>query len=66
MKKILSAISVFFCTMILTAASAAPATNNAETNFNTGVNYHQRGNFTEAVKYFRLAAEQGYAGAQYN
>ena len=37
-----------------------------ETNFDTGIKHYQSGNYTEAVRYFRLAAEQGHAGAQYN
>ena len=73
MKKILSAITILFCSMIISGCGSDEQSNShesnatvMETNFDTGIKHYQSGNYTEAVRYFRLAAEQGHAGAQYN
>lgn len=52
-----------------TAKQTTQSTQNgnkelAEKDFNTGSDYYEKGNYTEAVKYFREAAELGHAGAQ--
>ena len=39
--------------------------NDAEKLYFSGQDYMEKGNYTEAVKYFRKAADQGHARAQY-
>ena len=55
------------------SSTVSPTSLWAESNngdalakFNLGVRYYKEGNYTEAEKYFRLVAEQGYTEAQYN
>ena len=58
----------------LDAGKAQTATNkisgtttmSAEEYFNKGVEYYENNNYAEAVKWFRKAAEQGYADAQFS
>ncbi len=44
----------------------AESTMSASEMFNKGNDYYHSGNYTEAVKWYRKAADQGYAGAQCN
>lgn len=40
--------------------------SEVESQYNKGYEYDRQGNYLEAVKWYRKAAEQGYANAQYN
>ena len=61
MKKILSLILALVATTTLWAQSSS---TTAEADFQLGLRYFKEGNQTEAVKYLRLAAQQGLASAQ--
>ena len=56
-------------TISVTQKGVAPETEttmSASEMFNKGYDYYHSGNYTEAVKWYRKAADQGYAGAQCN
>ena len=56
-------------TISVTQKGVAPETEttmSASEMFNKGYDYDHSGNYTEAVKWYRKAADQGYAGAQCN
>ncbi len=62
MRNSLTLVVALVATTILWAQSSS---TTAEADFQLGLRYFKEGNQTEAVKYFRLAAQQGYADAQY-
>ena len=54
-------LSLFFAVMICSTLMA----QSAEECYNKGKEYFNNKNYTEAVKWFRKAAEQGLADAQF-
>lgn len=55
-------LSLFFAVMICSALIA----QSAEEYYNKGKEYFNNKNYTEAVKWYRKAAEQGLADAQFS
>ena len=62
MKRLLTTLVIL--TGLIGSAGAVWA--DAVDDYNKGVNAYDAGNFEEAVKWWRKAAEQGFAEAQYN
>ncbi len=52
--------------LIAMLLSISAVAQTAVQNFNKGVEYYNAGNYTEAAKWYRKAAEQGLAEAQFN
>ena len=57
--------SALFLVIALGVATKAFGASPEE-NFDAGQRAFEQGNYTEAMKWFRLAAEQGIAEAQFN
>jgi TPR repeat protein len=51
---------------LLAAGTYLFPSNNADDNFQRGMDYYDQGNFTKAVKYLKKAAVQGHIKAQNN
>ena len=49
-----------------TSAAKSAAALSPEDMFQNGLEHYDKKNYTEAVKWYRKAAEQGFANAQYN
>lgn len=63
-KHILFSICIFITLIVIGGLSYAFLHDTPKELFEKGLSYHQEGNYVEAVKYFRKAAEQNYAEAQ--
>ena len=62
MKRIL----ILFISIFTLTPTFAQKQAKIEKWFDQGLEFHEQGNYTEAVKWYRKAAEQGMAEAQYN
>ena len=62
MKRIL----IFFISLLTLIPTFAQSQKKIEGWYNKGVEFYEQSNYAEAVKWFRKAAEQGHADAQYH
>jgi TPR repeat protein len=57
---------LIFMLICLAACIRVWGQGSSEEWFDKGVKYYNDGNYTQAIQWFRKAAEQGHAMAQYN
>jgi TPR repeat protein len=59
-------IFILFISILTLVPAMAQTQEDIVSWFNKAVEFYNQGNYVEAVKWFRKAAEQGHAIAQYN